>query len=242
MATEFARVITLLRNEKGISQKKAASDLGVSQALLSHYERGIRQCSLEFVVRSADYYNVSCDYLLGRSPDPNGSTLTLEDIPEPELSGTDNRGIGALLPQLNKKLISNSLNVLYDLLIKTDDKNLTREISQYLMLAVYRVFRMVYSINKKNPSSLFNVPERAYLPYSSASMEITSANAHSIAQGKPLSGGKTKFKNMDALALDTEIINQNYPMAVSSLLNLIQSAENAIDFQEITEQKSKSRK
>lgn len=75
MVSDFSRIITLLRKEKGVTQKQAAEDLGVSQALLSHYEKGIRECGLEFVVRVADYYGVSCDYLLGRSADRSGLTL-----------------------------------------------------------------------------------------------------------------------------------------------------------------------
>lgn len=47
----FPRIITLLRKERGLSQKKAAEELQVSQALLSHYEKGIRKCGLEFVVK-----------------------------------------------------------------------------------------------------------------------------------------------------------------------------------------------
>ncbi len=43
---EFNRIIKLLRKERGITQKQAAEDLGVSQALLSHYEKGIRECGL----------------------------------------------------------------------------------------------------------------------------------------------------------------------------------------------------
>ena len=74
MVSDFSRIITLLRKEKGVTQKQAAEDLGVSQALLSHYEKGIRECGLEFVVRVADYYGVSCDYLLGRSADRSGLT------------------------------------------------------------------------------------------------------------------------------------------------------------------------
>ena len=67
MNKDFPRIITLLREEKGLSQKQAASELGISQPLLSHYEKGIRECSLDFVVKTADYYNVTCDYLLGRT-------------------------------------------------------------------------------------------------------------------------------------------------------------------------------
>ena len=80
MNSDFSRIMTLLRKERGLSQKQAAMELGVSQALLSHYEKGIRECGLDFVVRIADYYDVSCDYPLGRSADRKGATL---DIAEP---------------------------------------------------------------------------------------------------------------------------------------------------------------
>ena len=69
MASEFSRTLSLLRKERGVSQRTAAGDLGISQALLSHYENGIRECGLDFVVRAADYYGVSTDYLLGHSND-----------------------------------------------------------------------------------------------------------------------------------------------------------------------------
>ena len=99
---EFNRIIKLLRKERGITQKQAAEDLGVSQALLSHYEKGIRECGLDFVVRVADYYNVSCDYLLGRSAERNGMMLSAEDLPNPEKM-KDNVYHGSVLPTMNKK-------------------------------------------------------------------------------------------------------------------------------------------
>ena len=63
MATEFSRTLSLLRKERGVSQRVAAADLGVSQALLSHYENGIREPGLAFVSKVCDYYHVSADYL-----------------------------------------------------------------------------------------------------------------------------------------------------------------------------------
>ena len=69
MNAAFPRIMTLLRKERGVSQKQVAADLHISQALLSHYEKGIRECGLDFVVHAADYYGVSCDYLLGRTPE-----------------------------------------------------------------------------------------------------------------------------------------------------------------------------
>ena len=49
MNADFSRTHALLRQEKGISQRKAAKELGISQALLSHYENGIREPGLAFV-------------------------------------------------------------------------------------------------------------------------------------------------------------------------------------------------
>ena len=76
MSSDFSRSLTLLRKEKGISQRAAAKELGISQALLSHYENGIREPGLAFVVRACDYYGVSADYLLGRTDEPGGAALT----------------------------------------------------------------------------------------------------------------------------------------------------------------------
>lgn len=117
MNADFPRLITLLRKEKGISQKQAAAEFGISQALLSHYEKGIRECGLDFLVKCAKFYGVSCDYLLGVSPERNGRQLTVEDIPEAD-SAKDVVFKGNIMPVLNKKLISNSLGVVYDLIEK----------------------------------------------------------------------------------------------------------------------------
>ena len=152
MNNNFPRIITLLRKEKGFSQKQVAADLEISQALLSHYEKGIRECGLDFVVKIAEYYGVSCDYLLGRTPDRTGATIKVEDLPEPDAAGKDNTYRGSLLPTLNKKLIANSMNIIFDILQKSNHKNLTNEVSAYLMLSVYKMFRLLYSANaKKSP-------------------------------------------------------------------------------------------
>ena len=67
MLCKFPQTLSKLRRQRGISQKKAAEELGISPALLSHYENGIRECGLDFLLRISEYYSVSCDYLLGKS-------------------------------------------------------------------------------------------------------------------------------------------------------------------------------
>ena len=74
----FSTVLSSLRKEKKLNQRKAASDLGVSQALLSHYENGAREPKLEFVVKACDYYGVTADYILGRSDDRGEKTAMLK--------------------------------------------------------------------------------------------------------------------------------------------------------------------
>ncbi len=231
MASEFSRILTLLRKEKGVSQKSAAESLGVSQALLSHYEKGIRECGLDFLVRAASYYNVSCDYMLGRTPDRTGATLSVEDLPEADAAGKENVFTGNVLTVLNKKLIANSLNILFDMLAKAGSKSLVSEVSDYLMIAVYRMFRTVYSANGKNQPGMFKLPDSIAVQYSGAAMEVHHANVGAIAEGKPV-GGMDGIKDVDSLTMSTESISTDYPLFGSSLLNLVSSAEKAIGFSE----------
>lgn len=226
MNADFPRVLALLRKENGVSQKQAAKDLGISQALLSHYEKGIRECGLDFVVKVADYYNVSCDYLLGRSPDRSGATIALDEIPEPDSAGKENVFKGSILPTLNKKLISNSLNIVFDLLAKSKNKNLITEISSFLMLSVYRAFRIVFSSNSKNQESFFTVPKSLASAKASAKMTINEANAASIAYGEDTAqNGKI---DSDSLEISGEQLSSEYPLFATSLVNLIQNCENNI--------------
>ncbi|MGI5893725.1 MAG: helix-turn-helix domain-containing protein [Candidatus Merdivicinus sp.] len=228
MNADFPRILTLLRKERGISQKEAAKELGISQALLSHYEKGIRECGLDFVVRAADFYRVSCDYLLGRSPERTGATLSVEDIPEAENGEKNNRLRGSILPTLNKKLIFNSLNILFDLLQRLNCTELTKDISDFLMLSVYRMFRIVYSVNHKNNQNFFLVPKHLSAPKAIASMVEIEANAAALADGT--SNGKIiSSESRESIALTSESLAASYPQYTSSLLNLIKNSEHKMN-------------
>lgn len=236
MNDHFPRIITLLRKERKLSQKKAAEALGVSQALLSHYEKGIRECGLDFVTRAADFYDVSCDYLLGRSPNRDGAVLSVEDIPEPDAAGKENVFRGSLLPTLNKKLLANSLNIIYDLLQKCNNKALTGEISTSLNAAVYRSFRILYSANEKNPQGLFSIPEPLSDSRSAAAQDMAEANAVCLAAGMDVDGLEG-LKKGAAPALSPEQLSADYPLFAASLFNLIQNAESHMGLKKEKEKK-----
>ena len=60
-----------IREDKDIKQKDIAKFLNVSQNTYSQYETGVISLTAEVLIKLADYYNVSIDYLLDRTSNPN---------------------------------------------------------------------------------------------------------------------------------------------------------------------------
>ncbi len=60
-----------IREDRDIKQKEVAEILNVSQNTYSQYETGIISLTAEVLIKLADYYNVSIDYLLDRTDNPN---------------------------------------------------------------------------------------------------------------------------------------------------------------------------
>ena len=225
MGIEFNRIITLLRKERGITQKQAAQDLGISQAQLSHYEKGIRECGLAFVVQVADYYDVSCDYLLGRSAERSGQTITVEELPEGNSATGGSVYRGSVLPTMYKKLIENSLDILYDKLQESRDKQLVVGVSSYLMLAVYKMFRLLYEASPKNVSGMFRVGSARWDRSADAAMSMAEGDLAAALTGED---GTRDSLEPATLALSTDQLARDYPRHATSLFNLVKNAEEAM--------------
>ena len=56
-----------LREDKDMNQTQIADILGIKQTVYSRYERGFQTIPTEHLIRLADYYNVSLDYIAGRT-------------------------------------------------------------------------------------------------------------------------------------------------------------------------------
>lgn len=80
MERTFKYTLSMLRKERNISQRSAAAELGISQALLSHYENGAREPGLDFVRRVCRYYGVTADYLLCLSGSRDGNVHSPEEM------------------------------------------------------------------------------------------------------------------------------------------------------------------
>lgn len=85
----FADRITKLRKDHGLSQAEIATKIGVTQANVYKYEKGLSEPPFKTAKWYADYFDVSLDYLFGRTDNPAGkmnSMLTEEEKKNTEIS------------------------------------------------------------------------------------------------------------------------------------------------------------
>ncbi len=219
MNKDFPRLLTVLRKERGLSQKQVAADLKVTQALLSHYENGKRECGLDFLVNVADYYGVSTDFLLGRSHTSSGATITEEQLPESTVSEKYDGAPSGMPVFLYKKLITNTVEVVFSLLIKAKNTDLAKAVSNYLILAVYRAYRMVYSTGGKNNEQAFSIPHADAAGLTNAAMAVQDVKA----------GAAATANGTQDEPITTPRIEQQYPQQAAALQAVIKNSETLIN-------------
>lgn len=212
--SEFPRTLSLLRQEKKVSQRTAADALGISQALLSHYENGVREPGLAFVVRACDYYGVSADFLLGRTLTRDGAVIAAEELYD--ISDEKNTSIkGGVLALLSKKLLVNSIGVLFGLLGKTGSREAIQAAAGYLSTAVYTVFRRLYDANPDNNPDFFSVSPRHFRAgLHEADMKCCEAELADALAAHVKDRGPMPEMTNDALARD-------YPVLYQSVLQVV---------------------
>ena len=213
MNHSFPRIITLLRKEKGLSQKSAAQQLGISQALLSHYEKGVRECGLDFVVRIADFYDVSTDYLLGRTPNRHNQPLSLALGPD----GPTAQAVSPLLA--SRQRVIDSLVVIYDLLDRGKNRAVSQEAVTFLSCAIYRIVRQLAAhLPTSREAEIFAFPPELACAMAAASMTVGEANLAQSLQ-------KTTPESAKLFPLSSQSLTEQYPAHAPGLLNLIVTTE-----------------
>ena len=71
LVMSFSDRIIQLKKERKLLQKDIASSVGLSLRAYQYYEKGQKEPTLSVLLRLADYFDVSLDYLVGRSDDPS---------------------------------------------------------------------------------------------------------------------------------------------------------------------------
>lgn len=74
----FPQRLKACRKQKGMSLVALAAVFGMSHSTLSKYESGTRRPDAEMLIKLAQYFNVTTDYLLGISDEPKGNLLALQ--------------------------------------------------------------------------------------------------------------------------------------------------------------------
>ena len=214
--SEFSRTLSLLRRERGVSQRTAAGDLGISQALLSHYENGVREPGVSFVVRACDYYNVSADFILGRTLSREGSMLTSEEV----LNAAEPGNIlqGSVMATLQSKLLSGAVGVLFGLLGKLGDKAAINAAAAYLGSAVYQLYRHLYKAAGANEAYFALDPAACAMGMAGADMKL-SENRYAQALRTQVAQ-KAEFPDLSA-----EAVNTAYPGRCQSLTQVLSTAD-----------------
>lgn len=212
MTTDFSRILSLLRKEKSIPQKQAAAHLGISQALLSHYEKGIREPGLDFILRCSEYYGVTCDYLLGRSPQRDQGDVDIDAIydqlEDEKKENSFNQGMYSIL---NRKLYVNAVAVLYDVLGRCPERELVDAVSGYFYVCFYNMYRHLYEAGS-NPKGSFAADELTYdLLCKSAALKFE-ADIKTQLSGRQFD-------------LTHDTVKKLYPKFAASLFNLLHTAE-----------------
>lgn len=214
---DFPRVLTLLRKERALSQKQVAADLGIAQALLSHYENGKRECGLSFLVQAADYYGVSVDYLLGRTGSSSGTVVSEQELPESSVSEKYSGSLAGSAVFFRKKLLTNALEVIFGLLGKTKNTDLSKSVSDYLTTAVYQSYRMVYSAGGHNDERNFAVAAEHAAALSNAKMQLDSIKAADAAKSGSADERITSAR-----------LEQEFPKQSAALFSIVSSTEKSI--------------
>ena len=216
MSSEFSRTLSLLRKERGVSQRTAAADLGISQALLSHYENGIREPGLAFVVKVCDYYHVSADYMLGRTLARDGSMLTAEEV----LGAAEPGSVlqGSVLATLRGKLLTGACGVLFGLLGRLGNKAAINAAADSLGCHIYLLYRQLHRA-AGGSRDYFSLPEEDSAA-GTASAGASLARAEYARAIRELSREKAEFPD-----LSHEAINAAYPGRSQAFIQVLSTAD-----------------
>ena len=214
MYTELPRLLTLLRKEKGLTQKSAAAGLSLSQALLSHYEKGVRRPGLDFVVRAAHFYGVTTDYLLGTSP------LRTDEMLKAPPRRAENRS--AVSVTLGRKYTQSAVNVLFGLMEEDGYGDFASEAQSYLAIAIYKTFRHLYSGNKDNLDGLFKLPELAFLEAGNAAQQMCELRLK-------LLSARLASRKSGGTQITYDLIKEKYGQDAYAFFNVITRAEEDIN-------------
>ena len=211
-----------LRKLNDDTQQTLADKLGISVWSVRAWEQGKSYPFSNVLLAICKLYGTSADYLLGRTLTRDGTTIAPEELYD--LSDEkDNSMRGSVLALLSKKLLVNSVGMLFDLLGKTGSREAIRASSNYLSTAVYKVFRRLYQANPSNNPDFFSVPARQF----AAGLPEADMACSEVELCEALAGqGKDKSRMPE---LSHDILARDYPVLYQSMFQLVHTTGERIN-------------
>ena len=209
MKNSFPAAITELRKAKGLTQKQAAKALGISQSLLSHYENGLRECNLDFLIKISDFYDVTCDQILGHAVPTFQETKNLENSSKIQS-------------------IYDSLEIMFDLVEHCNNESVSKEIADFINIAIYRIFRLVYFSGNNSGDGIFNLPKHTYRAMADAKMQVSEAEIRCALSGWDESEELEPVFDKGALTVTKRELSALYGEKFDHLVELLNKAEEKI--------------
>ena len=220
MNNDFPRILTLLRNERGMSQKKVAADLGISQALLSHYEKESG---------NADWTSWCAPPPITMCPvticwDVRRIAMAWGPTSPGRKSPSQDQPVSPVEDQ--RRMLVYSINIVFGILQKINSEGLTRHMSAFLSCAVYKMFRLLYGARGKNPQEAFSLDRRLYGAQTDAHMALSEAKARYLLEGGDLEDA-AGIPPQILPQLTPEKLSQEYPHYADSLFEVVRDTEQA---------------
>jgi transcriptional regulator with XRE-family HTH domain len=134
--------IRLIRKQKDFSGTKIAQILGISAQYYYDIEKGKRNLSAEMAAKLADIFEVSTDYLLGKTDDPSPSNNSNLDSKLPELTEKDELDIARDLQRIMDNLESQE-GLMYD------GEPMDEETKELIKISLENSMRLAKQIAKK---------------------------------------------------------------------------------------------
>ena len=106
------------------------------------------------------------------------------------------------------------------MLAKAGNKELTTKVSDYISMCIYKVFRIMYSSNKNNTQSLFEINNNVFEGYTTAAQIKLCADINDLLKDKQL--------DRDCFEMTSETIAKDYPQHSTGFFNVIKSAEDVV--------------
>lgn len=203
MGITIGEKLKVVRIQKKIKQIDAAKALNISHGLLSHYENGIRQPSLDFLCAASRYYGVTTDYLLGMA-DIN-ATLPSENTSSPKAAD----GYAEIV---------DIITGIYSLLAIIDDSELSAKMTDYLGANIYRIVRPLFDVHGVQYEADFSVSSDTFSLCGASAMLSEAAllvRLHALSE--------EKIQMLQNLSLEKEI-----PINIHSFLQNLKKVDTQI--------------